>query len=204
MYFSIKIKLPAFIESIILYFLLRYRKKHYGYPFRRIRLITSKYVSCRHRYTIVDPEDYQKLIMYNWLLCGSDSKNYYAVRFEGSNLVRMHRVVMNAPAGTIVDHKDRDGLNNTKRNLRFATISQNNCNARRRKKCSSKYRGVCRYNQLNKWQALISYNHEKIHLGYFDSEEDAARAYDEAAKIYHGEFATLNFEDKPPVKLGAK
>ncbi|MGB8225740.1 MAG: AP2 domain-containing protein, partial [Sedimentisphaerales bacterium] len=83
-------------------------------------------------------------------------------------------------------------LDNRKSNLRLATRSQNNCN-RKQKKGTSKYRGVCYNKRTKKWRAAISFNGMYKHLGFFDSEEEAGRAYDEAAKIYHGEFASLNF-----------
>ncbi len=191
MYFSFKIKVPAFIESIIVYFLLRYRKKHYGLAFRRIKLTNGKPATAR--YAIVDPDDYRKLAKEDWQLFENSTDNFYAVRFEGKNLVRMHRVIMNAPPGKIVDHRNGNGLDNTRRNLRFATPSQNSCNCRRRQNGSSKYRGVYFAKNRGKWRAQINYNGTRRHLGYFDNQEDAARAYDNAAKIYHGDFAVLNF-----------
>ncbi len=191
---NLAIPIPTFIESIVIYFLLRYRKKHCGYPFRKIRLIQAN----RRAKPIcakVDPDDYQTVSQYNWHLYESISRNYYAVRYEERRYIKMHRVIMNAPKGVIVDHKDGDGLNNTKDNLRFATYAQNSYNKKTGKNGSSRYRGVHLIKETGKYRAKISYNRIRKHLGYFETEEDAARAYDRAAKIYHGEFAILNFED---------
>jgi len=183
-----QIPYPTFIESIVVYFLLRYRKKHYGIAFRRIRLTKDKFA-------IVDPDDYQKLSQHHWQLLEGESKKCYAACLENRKIVYMHRVIMNAPEGKIVDHRNREGLDNTKRNLRLATHSQNCCNRTRTKSGSSKYKGIRYRGKKRKWEASICYNGIYKHLGTFENEEDAARAYDEAAKIYHGEFAVLNFEE---------
>ena len=161
----------------------------------RIKLIQSNRTA-KPQYAIVDPEDYWKLSQYNWLLYESLSKKCYAVSLQGKKNVYMHRVIMDAPAGKLVDHRDRDGLNNTRENLRFATPAQNCFNRVWSKKSSSKYRGVSFKKKDRKWQASITYNGITKYLGSFKIEEDAARAYDNAAKIHHGEFAVLNF---PPV-----
>ncbi|MGA2915115.1 MAG: HNH endonuclease [Sedimentisphaerales bacterium] len=152
MYLKLQIKIPAIIESIIVYFLLRYRKKKFGYPFRLIKLIGGKSAEARlgetwsagqkpaetnlaaAKFAKVDPEDYQKLAGYVWLFDETNITNPYAVRFEGRRkFVKMHREIMNAPKGVIVDHKNGNGLDNRKVNLRFATIFQNNCNRRTKK-----------------------------------------------------------------------
>lgn len=107
----------------------------------------------------------------------------------------MHRMILNVNDKKIlIDHKNHDGLNNTKSNIRECTIRQNNINKRSRKNSSSKYLGVSLYKRDNRWRADVRVNGKTIWIGYFDTEELAAKAYDKAALKHHGEFANLNFK----------
>jgi hypothetical protein len=185
-----QIPYPTFIEKTIVYFLLRHRKKQYGYEFRRIKLTKGQYAT-------VDVEDYPKLASDDWQLYESESKNFYAVRLNKNKIVKMHREIMNNPVGVFVDHINGDGLDNRKKNLRIATRTQNQCNRKKTSAItSSKYKGVHLCRKRNKYRAIIGCSGKRIFLGYFDNETDAAKAYDEAAKKYHGEFAKLNFSDE--------
>jgi len=106
----------------------------------------------------------------------------------------MHKQIMRPPRGFFVDHKNRKGFDNRKANLRVATRSQNNCNRKREnRRDTSRYKGVYRDKRDNKWMVCISYNGIRIFLGRFDDEIEAAKAYDEVTRKYHGDFAVLNF-----------
>jgi len=96
----------------------------------------------------------------------------------------------------VVDHINHDGMDNRSANLRAATHSQNMCHRKKHSAATySKYKGVHWHKNHKKWLARITFEKKTIHLGYFRSETEAARAYDRAAMKYHGEFASLNFPE---------
>jgi hypothetical protein len=152
------------------------------------------------RYAKVDPADYKRLRKYKFF--ARKSRNcFYAQMLEPNaitekNTLQMHQMILEVPEGMVVDHINNDGMDNRSANLRPATPAQNSYNRKKlSKQCNSKYKGVCWYKGYLKWQARITFEKKRIHLGYFKNEIDAAKAYDEAAKKYHGEFACLNFPE---------
>ena len=137
----------------------------------------------------VSDEDYDWLMQYKWSASKSGG-NFYATT-STSKRIPMHRMILGLTNPKIKgDHKDRDTLNNQRSNLRKATNSQNQMN---KKPCGkSKYLGVSWHK--TKWKASISIAGKTMHIGLFDSEIDAALAYDNVARKAHGEFANPNFK----------
>lgn len=146
-------------------------------------------------FALVDDEDYTFLMQWRWSL-NEKRKNLSAYRrcYKGAKrFVSMHRLILGVTdAKTFVDHKDGNGLNNQKNNLRLCTNSENLRNRGMNKNNTSGFKGVVWAKWANKWLSQITHNGKCIKCGYFAEKVDAAHAYNEAAKLYHGEFANLN------------
>lgn len=144
----------------------------------------------------IDDSDRELVAAFRWKVLKAGSKRY-AARSRRSETGRvdetilMHRVICAAPEGVLVDHKDGNGLNNRRSNLRLATQQQNAVNSKHEKGRSG-FRGVYWNKEKGLWQAQISGKY----LGRFENAEDGARAYDAAAWERHREFAVLNFPDE--------
>lgn len=151
----------------------------------------------KNKVVLIDDSDYSWLTQWKWYVKEKKTESgntYYAAREENGETILMHRIIMNTPDNLEVDHKDRNGLNCQRYNMRNCTNQQNGCN--RKAWGSSKYLGVSVVERKGgiKYRAIIQVNRRAKHLGYFSNEILAAQVYDEAAKQYHGEFANLNFK----------
>lgn len=142
---------------------------------------------------LYDECDHKLVSAYKWLIT---SDGYVLANFKGTYAL-MHRMILNAPKGSFIDHKNRIKTDNRRENIRFCTLAQNQQN---RDKCNkrpstSKYRGVSMVYSGRGFRASIRTGKRTIPLGRFDNEEEAARAYDKAARELHGEFANPNFPE---------
>lgn len=146
---------------------------------------------------LVDDCDYEYLSQWKWRPQKMGNTTYVLRRGPrpARQVILMHRVIMDAGQGQLIDHRDHDGLNNQRGNLRFCSRVQNMVNSKKRASVSSEFKGCSFDNTRKKWAAQISVNGKNIHLGRFNNPIDAARAYDTAAVKYYGEFASTNFSD---------
>lgn len=164
--------------------------------FRKVYLYGEK---GRGMYAKVDPEKYPEVIQYRWYLA-KDKGCLYAVspqKRNGKNMIiKMHRLITDAPQGYVVDHINHDGLDNRLANLRLCTNKQNFQNRDSLPGSSSKYCGVSYDKVKGLWRARITAFGEYIELGYYSTEKDAGLAVDYYARKYKGEFANLNFPDE--------
>lgn len=147
---------------------------------------------------LVSNEDYEMLAKYKWSI-SPERKNIYAVRNRTNadpadlpSVIRMHRVILQAQPGTIVDHVNLNTLDNRRENLRFCNKGQNNYNRKPSKGKSSQYKGVAWNAKDSVWMSYVTHEGKRTYLGTYKNERDAVIAYNVGAKLLHGEFARLN------------
>lgn len=137
---------------------------------------------------LVDDEDYERLNQFTWY--AHKGKNTFYARTSQKPMVYMHKMLLDAP---IVDHINGNGVDNTKNNLRAASQTNNNANGRKRRNAtSSKFKGVSFDSTRQKWECKVNFQGRRVFFGRYDSELDAAKAYNEAALSIFGSFAKVN------------
>lgn len=146
---------------------------------------------------LVSPESIPELKKYTWCLSG----NGYAMTRSCAQGISMQRLLTNAKTGDIVDHIDRNPLNNTLDNLRICTKRENAINTKTRSDNSVGYRGVSQVKTTGRYRAYICINGKQKHLGMYESPEEAAAQYEKAAKKLYGDFTPDFAREDPPCQI---
>lgn len=139
---------------------------------------------------IVDIENYETIKKYKWSLRNGNGYGYVRAPIDGGFIDLAVLIIGSPPEGLLIDHADRDPLNNKISNLRFASKSQNAMNSKVRKDNSSGFKGVSLNRNKRKWRAYISINGQQQHLGTFVAQEDAINARKQAEKLLFNEFSS--------------
>jgi hypothetical protein len=183
---------------------LLFRRIWYGYTFRKIKLVNY------HKCAIVSYKDYYELKGYVWYAhFGRNKKLTCASRFapEFSHIapIMLHRQLLQKEVDEkdlrtkikhVIDHINNNPLDNRRLNLRVVTGAQNSLNRSPNRNKSSRYKGVSKKKDNNRFTVDICYQGKSVRIGTFEDEIEAAKAYDAAAKKYFGDFAYLNFPDR--------
>lgn len=154
-------------------------------------------VLTKGHYALVDDADFDELAKHQWCATETEPGRWYAKRRESGRAKYryMHREIIQAPAGVLVDHRNGDGLDNRRANLRLCSGAENCRNKRMRKNNKSGFKGVYWHKKANKWAAVIGHG-KRWHLGLFADSAQAALAYDAKAREFFGEFALVNFPNR--------
>ncbi len=155
------------------------------------------------QFAIIDDEDYVTVMRFKWYLETHSNLKYakccvYLGILNGRQVkagMFMHHLIMRPARGLEVDHRNHNGLDCRRDNMRNCTHAQNIMNERPRAGHSSQYKGVSWYKAGRKWRAYIRVGGVLIFLGGFQTEKIAAVAYDKAAHKHFGEYAYLNFKE---------
>jgi hypothetical protein len=159
------------------------------YPTQRMKIIPLT----QGKVVIVDDEDFEKVNNYRWrTLNGRSGYACYAISGQTPNHILMHRLIMGATVDQQIDHKNGNGLDNRKANLRPCNHIQNQCNRGIPNNNTSGFKGVSWDRDADKWRAYITVNKKRISLGKFTSVIEASKAYDKSALTHFSQFAFIN------------
>ena len=134
---------------------------------------------------LVDDEDFAALNKFTWHYSTGYARSNISVQEGRKKIISMHRIINRTPSGFITDHIDRNTLNNTRKNLRTVTRSQNAFNIKIPKSNTSGHIGVHWHKYAKKWRSYIEVNGRRIHLGLYELKKLAIKARESAKKRYH-------------------
>lgn len=144
------------------------------------------------QFALVDDADFEWLNQWKWHVRKMPNC-YYVYRWHKNGAIAMHRLILGLTDPKVFgDHKDGNGLNNQRENLRVATFAQNSQNKKKWDNTLEEFKGIKRNKKGDRWQVIIGANGKQMAIGTFTTKEDAARAYNAKALELHGEFARLN------------
>jgi hypothetical protein len=173
--------------------------------------LVKKITLTQGKFALIDDEDFERVNQYKWYVNGNRASRTIQIGYKdptkpknSSNQkkthIMMHRFILNVSKNQEIDHKDGNGFNNQKSNLRACTSSQNKFN--RKKRVSSIYKGIeyvlsykhgKKYAREKPWMARTQMNGKRFFIGYYHTPIEAAKAYDLKARELFGEFAKTNF-----------
>jgi hypothetical protein len=158
----------------------------------------KKIALTQNQFALVDDNDFERLSKFRWhAALQTKTGNFVARRRKGSRMESMQEHILGRIPGVFIDHRNMDSLDNRKENLRHATHQQNMRNRLATKYNKTGYKGVRKLSGKNWFTAAIEIgSRHKLYLGCFKTAQEAAQAYDDAARKYFGEFARLNVINK--------
>jgi len=146
-------------------------------------------------HTLIDEDDLAVVLEHKWCINRKEQGKRTAYVRRTTDSLKLHQLIMGeAPEGMVIDHVNGDGLDNRRKNLRYCTHAENHANEEKRRGGTSVFKGVGLDTDRNKWSAKLTAFGKTKNLGRFDTEEEAAVAYDTEARKVFGDFARLNSE----------
>lgn len=156
--------------------------------------MTKKIPLTQGKFALVDDEDYDYLNQWKWRFDGRYVVRTATISFKNRITIWMHRLIMGTSVNELCDHINHNTLDNQRLNLRNASTFQSAMNRRIHKNNKSGYKGVVKRGNSS-WRATVDFRGKHVFCHTFPSAIAAAKAYDENALKWHGEFADLNFPD---------
>lgn len=149
----------------------------------------KKILLTKGKFALVDDRDFEFLNQWRWQYTRNSRGYGYAMRSEKGRTIRMHRQILKAKVGDIIDHRNGNGLDNQRENIRFCSRSQNAMNRKIQKNNTSLVPGVWFKKKNKSWEVGIKINRKYVYLGLFKEKKEAIRVRLQAVRKYFGDFA---------------